>query len=52
MTQYKFEIQGYAKVTIEADSADEARMMLIEDQELYEGKIMENIYISDGEEVK
>lgn len=52
MKEYKFEIQGFAKVTIEADNAEAARMMLIDDETLYEGEIMENIYISDGEEVK
>jgi len=52
MPEYKFEVQGYAKVTVEAANADEARMMLVEDESLYEGKIMEDIYISDGEEVE
>lgn len=52
MPEYMFEIQGYARVEIEADNAEAARMMLIEDESLYEGKIMEDIYISDGEEVK
>ncbi len=52
MTVYKFEIQGATEVTVEADSAEAARMMLIEDESLYEDKIMEDIYISDGEVVK
>ena len=52
MPEYMFEIQGYTRVEIEADNAEAARMMLIEDESLYEGKIMEDIYISDGEVVK
>ena len=52
MPEYEFEIQGFTKITVEADNAEAARMMLIEDESLYEGKIMEDIYISDGEEVK
>ena len=52
MPEYKFEIQGYTKVTIEADNAEAARMMLMEDPDLYEEGIMEDCYISDGEVVK
>ena len=52
MPEYKFTVQGFAEVEIEADNAEAARMMLIEEESLYEGKIMEDIYISDGEEVK
>ena len=52
MPEYKFTVQGFAEVEIEADNAEAARMMLIEDESLYEGKIMEDIYISDGEVVK
>lgn len=52
MLEYMFEIQGYTKMTVEADNAEAARMMLIEDESLYEGEIMEDVYISDGEEVK
>jgi len=52
MPEYKFELQGFAKVTVEAANADEARMMLVEDESLYEGKILDDIYISDGEEAK
>ena len=52
MPEYMFEIQGYARVEIEADNAEAARMMLIEDQSLYEEEIMRDCGISDGEEVK
>ena len=52
MPEYEFEIQGYTKITVEAGNAETARMMLIDDESLYEGEIMEDIYISDGEEVK
>ena len=52
MPEYKFEIQGYTKITVEADNAEAARMMLIEDESLYEEEIMSDCYISDGEEVK
>lgn len=52
MPEYKFTVQGFAEVTVEADNAEAARMMLIEDESLYEGKIMGDVYISDGEEVK
>ena len=51
MPEYQFEIQGYTKVTVEANSADDARMMLIEDPALYESELMDDCYISDGEEV-
>jgi flagellar assembly factor FliW len=52
MPEYEFEIQGYTKVTVEADNAEAARMMLIVDQSLYEEEIMRDCGISDGEEVK
>lgn len=52
MPEYMFEIQGHARVEIEADNAEAARMMLIEDQSLYEDELMRDCGISDGEEVK
>ena len=52
MPEYKFEIHGSAEVEIEADNAEAARMVLIEDKSLYEEEIMRDCGISDGEEVK
>jgi hypothetical protein len=49
MPEYQFEIQGYTKITVEADNSEAARMMLIEDESLYENKLMDDCYISDGE---
>ena len=51
MPNYQFEIQAYAKVIIEAESAEAARMSLVDNRSLYEEEIMEDCYISDGDEV-
>lgn len=52
MPKYKFEIQAHAEITVEADTAEEARMKLIEDHELYEEMLIDDDhYISGGEEV-
>ena len=52
MPNYRFEIQASAKVIIEAESAEAARMELVDDRSLYEEELMEDCYISDGDEVK
>ena len=46
---YEFEIQAHAKIIIEANSAEEARMALVNDKTLYEEEIMQDCYISEGE---
>lgn len=51
MKNYQFEIQAFTKVTVEANNAEEARMMLIVDKSLYEEELIDDCYISDGEEV-
>lgn len=52
MPEYEFEIQGFTKITVEANNAEAARMTLIEDKSLYEEEIMRDCGISDGEKVK
>lgn len=52
MPNYQFEIQASAKVIIESESAEAARMPLVENKQLYEEEIMEDCYISPGDEVK
>ena len=51
MPNYQFEIQSLAKVIIESESAEAARMTLVENRSMYEEEIMDDCYISDGEEV-
>lgn len=51
MPEYEFEIQGFTKIIVEADNAEAARMMLLEDDQLYETELVNDCYISDGEEV-
>jgi hypothetical protein len=51
MTEYKFEIQGATEVTVEADSAEAARMILLENPDMYENAFMDDCYISEGDEV-
>ena len=52
MPEYKFEIHGSTSVIIEGDTADEARMSLVNDQKIYSDVLLDDCYISDGEEVK
>ena len=52
MPNYQFEIQASANVIIEAESVEAARMALVEDRSLYEEELMEDCYISDGDDVK
>ena len=46
---YEFEIQAHTKIIIEANSAEEARMELVDNKELYEEELMQDCYISKGE---
>lgn len=46
---YEFEIQAHTKIIIEANSAEEARMALVNDKTLYEEELMQDCYISEGE---
>lgn len=47
---YEFEVQNCVKVQVEANNKEEARMMLVDSPDLYQEKIMEDCYISDGRE--
>lgn len=47
---YEFEVQNCVKVQVEANSKDEARMILVDNPDLYQDKIMEDCCISDGRE--
>ena len=50
--EYEFEIQSCCKVIVDAKSKEEARMKLVESDDLYYEELLENPYISDGVEVK
>ena len=52
MSEYKFEIHGSTSVIVEGKTAEEARMTLIEDPEIYREVLLDDCYISDGEEVE
>lgn len=51
MKKFEFEIQNCVKVVVEAKDVDEARMMLVDDSDLYETEMMRDCYISDGKEL-
>ena len=51
MAKYKFEIQSCIGIVIEADSADEARLILVDNPGLYKDDMVKDPYISDGEKV-
>lgn len=45
---FRFEIQSYIDIEIEADTADEARMILVNNRSIYEDKLAQDCYISNG----
>lgn len=51
--KFRFEVQAYTdKIIVEADSKEEARMKLIESDDLYYEELLENAWISVGEEIR
>ncbi len=52
MSKYKFEIQSCIGVVVEADSAEEARMILVDNPSLYKDDMIKDQYISGGEKIK
>lgn len=53
MTKYKFEIQNCIEVTMKADTAEEARTMLIDSLYNYAEDMLDgSCYVSDGREVE
>ena len=53
MKKFKFEIQNCIEIEVSAESKEDARMMLVEDQSLYEDEMCgQSCWISDGEEIK
>ena len=51
MSKFKFEIQGYITVVVEADNDVDARMDLLNRLESYGDEMMEDPYVSDGVEI-
>jgi len=51
MALFEFEIQGCIKITVEGDTAEEARRLLVEQPARYEAELAKDCSISDGEEV-
>ena len=51
MKTYRFEIQKCININIEADDEIEARMILIDNPSLFQDKMIEDCYISDGVEI-
>lgn len=49
--KWMFEVQACETVTIEADTADEARMKLVENTDFYVD-MYRDPYISDGKQVR
>lgn len=54
MPKYKFEIQALEAVEIEADSAEEARLKVVDNLHdgNYDSQLRQNCYVSDGTEVE
>lgn len=52
MRKYEFEIQNLIKAVIEADSAEEARAILIDTLDDYADALISDAYVSDGKETK
>jgi len=53
MTKFKFEIQNCIETIIEAENAEEARMLIINNlDEFADEMISGSCYVSEGKEVK
>lgn len=52
MKKYRFQIQNCIDVDIEADNEIEARIEIVDHIERYAGQMVNNPYISEGEEIK
>jgi hypothetical protein len=52
MKAYRFEVQAHCEVVVMAESKDEARMQLIDSDDLYYEELLEDPYVSDGDELK
>lgn len=46
--KFEFEIQAYTKIIVEGDSKEEARMKLVDCDDLYYEELLEDPCISDG----
>lgn len=51
MAKFEFEVQNCVRVVVDANDVEEARMMLVDDDSLYEAEIMRDCYISNGKPV-
>ena len=49
---FEFEVQNCVRIKVKADNVEDARMMLVDDDSLYEREMMIDCYISDGRELK
>ena len=52
MARYMFEIQNCIKVTMEADTAEEARLMVIDSLYNYAEDMIDDCYVSDGKKIE
>lgn len=52
MSKFRFEIQSCIKVTVEANSSDEARSKVIGNLDDYAFRLIHDCYVSDGIEIK
>ena len=48
MASFEFEIQNCVTIKVDADSKDEARMKLINSDDLYYEELLSDPYISEG----
>ena len=52
MPTYEFEVQNLIEIRIECDNKDDARVHLVNNIQGYAIDMVNDCYISDGEEVK